>query len=56
MKIRKERRVQLVYDLPHWYNRPEIDREALRRLELKDRPRSITGAQDTSTPQRIGDR
>jgi len=53
MKFTRERRIQIVHDLPHWYDRPEIDREALRRLALKDRARGITGAWDTSTPQGI---
>jgi len=40
MKITRERRIQLVHDLPHWYDRPEIDAEGLRRLALKDRSRA----------------
>ena len=40
MKFTRERRIQLVHDLPHWYDRPEIDWEALRRLALKDRSRA----------------
>lgn len=40
MKFTRERCIQLVHDLPHWYDRPEIDREALRRLALKDRSRA----------------
>ena len=38
---------------PHWYDRPEIDREALRRLAIKDRARSISCADHTFTPQAI---
>lgn len=53
MKIQKERRVQIVHDLPHWYDRPEIDREGLRRLALKDRARAISCADHTFTPQPV---
>lgn len=53
MKIQKERRVQIVHDLPHWYDRPEIDREGLRRLALKDRARAISGAHDTFVAQPV---
>jgi hypothetical protein len=49
----RERRIQLVHDLPHWWDRPEIDREALRRLALKDRARAISWARDTFTPQAV---
>ena len=38
---------------PHWHDRPEIDREALRRLAIKDRARGITSAWNTSTPQAL---
>lgn len=38
---------------PHWYDRPEIDREALRRLAVKDRARAISGAHDTFVAQPV---
>ena len=53
MKFTRERRIQLVHDIPHWWNDACIDREALRRLALKDRARAISGARDTFTPQGI---
>lgn len=56
MRIQRERRIQLVHDLPRWYDRPEIDREALRRLAIKDRARSITSVGNTSAPQRVVER
>lgn len=48
-----ERRKISVHDLPHWYDRPEIDREALRRLAVKDRARAISGAHDTFVAQPV---
>lgn len=44
MKFTRERRVQIVHDLPHWLSLPEIDREALRRLAVKDRAGYIWGS------------
>lgn len=40
---------------PHWHDRPEIDREALRRLANKDRARSISisCADHTFVPQEL---
>jgi len=35
---------------PHWHNDPCVDREALRRLAIKDRARSISCADHTFTP------
>jgi len=52
-RITRERRIQLVHDLPHWIERPEIDREALRRLAIKDRARAISSSHNTFTPQGI---
>lgn len=38
---------------PHWHDRPETDREALRRLAIKDRSRAISSADHTFTPQAV---
>ena len=53
MKFTRERRIQLVHDLPHWYDREDIDREALRRLAIKDRARAISSAGHNFTPQGV---